>query len=74
MTINELYFKLKNMEFPLSEVSVSLDMFKVVPTLWLYKGVVKTYIESSFLLRETRNMTPPNLKEGLSSRQRQSRL
>jgi midasin (ATPase involved in ribosome maturation) len=61
-TLNELILKFKKLEFPLKDVKIDLDFLKVVPTLWLYRGIVNTYINSAYPLSTVQNMVPSKVK------------
>jgi len=72
--INELYLKLNNMEYPLKNVDVSLNLFKVVPTLWWYRVIEITYTNSAYHLSESKKMSPSKLDRWLLHRPLSLRL
>lgn len=70
----ELYLKLKNLDFPLEEININLDAFKVIPTVVLYRGIVNAYINSVHPLSEINKLDPRLRGERLAQRSKQTRL
>jgi hypothetical protein len=74
MTINDLYLKLKDFKLPLGDVQVHLDMFKVIPTVYIYRGIVNAYINSAYPLSEINKMDAKTQAERLFQRGKATRL
>jgi hypothetical protein len=51
MTIRELYEYLRDLNFPLlKDISINVDLFKFIPTILVYRGLVGGYIKHAYPL------------------------
>lgn len=82
MTLNEVYMSCRNLNFPIKDVSINIDMFKFIPrppaihfvTIFIFRSIVKTYINAAYPLSDIHKMEPRLREEHMIMRGKATRL
>jgi hypothetical protein len=75
MTIRELYEFLRDLKFPLlKDISINVDLFKFVPTILIYRGIVGGYINHAYPLEALNKMNEADKIKFMLERKYSTRL
>jgi cytochrome c oxidase subunit 2 len=74
LTLNQIFSKFNGFNLPVGNITMTVEAFKFVPTILIYRGIVNAYINSSWPLDIINKMEPKLREEHLIRRGHATRL